>query len=274
MKQRTVVGVASVCGAALALGAACTEQGTTSPTATNGVFVVQIVTDTPTGLPLCNSHTGGETAIVTSTHTLESCIAGRWVPIPCTSFLGGAVAYNSTTKSLWACTQNPDGGSPLWAQITLPQGPQGPAGPQGATGATGPAGTAGADGAQGPMGATGPAGPQGTRACQVLRGPQGPKGPPATMVRKGQQAPRVRRARRASAPRLRRRPWMRAIPIVQTAVCRSWSLRQPLTVARERPRRGSRAMGAPEIRDPARSARFDATPRALARSSAPRTMVG
>jgi hypothetical protein len=42
------------------------------------------------------------------------------VPIPC--LVGGAVAFDSATDSLWACTENIDGGPPMWAQITLPQG--------------------------------------------------------------------------------------------------------------------------------------------------------
>src|SRR5215472_7164844 len=94
IKQWTVVGVASVSGIVLVAGAACTEQAPTAPAANNGVYRVQIETANSTGLPPCNNATGGETAMVTSTSTLESCIGGTWVPIPCTSVLGGAVAYN------------------------------------------------------------------------------------------------------------------------------------------------------------------------------------
>jgi hypothetical protein len=124
---------------ASAVGSCGGEQGTTtptSPTATNGVYLVQIQSLNISGLPPCNSKTGGETAMITSTLTLVSCMGGVWVPIPCTALIGGSVAYNSTTKTLWTCTQNPNGGAPQWMLIPLPQGPAGQQGPQGAAGAT------------------------------------------------------------------------------------------------------------------------------------------
>jgi hypothetical protein len=89
-------------------------------------------------------------------------MARNWVPIPCLSVLSGAVAYDSTTKTLWACTQGE------WTQISVPQGPPG------ATGATGPAG---ATGPQGPQGAQGPTGPEGSQGEAGATGPQGPSGP-------------------------------------------------------------------------------------------------
>ncbi|HEV3191126.1 MAG TPA: hypothetical protein VGY54_11545, partial [Polyangiaceae bacterium] len=132
MKLGMFVGIAAACGVALVAGCSVQESGTLPPPApTNGVYMVRLETNNQTGLPTCSKQTGGETAMLTSTMTLESCIAGCWVPIPCASLIGGAVAYNSTTKTLWACTQNPDGGTAQWTQISIPQGPQGPAGPQG-----------------------------------------------------------------------------------------------------------------------------------------------
>ncbi len=111
---------------------------TAPPSPVNGVYGVQIQTSSPSSLPTCNSKTAGETAIVTSTDTLESCVLGVWVPIPC--LVGGAVAFDSATDSLWACTEAAKGGTaPQWTQITLPQGP---VGVMGATGATGAPGTA------------------------------------------------------------------------------------------------------------------------------------
>jgi type VI protein secretion system component Hcp len=120
--------------------AACGDARLPSPSATatplkSGVYTVQIQASTPAAVPACSAKTSGETAFVTSSNTLESCLAGVWVPITCV--IGGNVAFDSATDSLWACTQNHDGGAAQWAQITLPQGPQGPAGATGATGAMG-----------------------------------------------------------------------------------------------------------------------------------------
>jgi hypothetical protein len=88
----------------------CGDRGAgtpTTPAPMNGAYSVQLETRTPSGLPPCNGRTRGETAMVTATLTLESCIGGFWVPIPCTSLIGGAVAYNSTTDTLWACFAKP-----------------------------------------------------------------------------------------------------------------------------------------------------------------------
>ncbi len=102
---------------------------------------------------------------------LESCVAGVWVPIPC--LVGGAVAFDSATDSLWACTQASNGSAPQWAQITLPQG---------ATGATGTTGQTGPTGSQGPKGDAGPTGAQGPEGDAGATGPQGPAGVSVTSV--------------------------------------------------------------------------------------------
>jgi Pentapeptide repeats (8 copies) len=120
MKVERFAAITSGCGIAL-LGAVACDAGSSAPESSgppNNVYKVQIQTLTPSGLPACNSKTSGETAIVTSTDTLESCVAGVWVPIPC--LVGGAVAFDS--------------GGPAWTAIAGTTGPQGPAG------ATGPAG--------------------------------------------------------------------------------------------------------------------------------------
>jgi hypothetical protein len=129
-------------GALVGIAACGSHAPTTAgaaPLAVNGVYAVQIQSTSPSSLPACNSKTAGETAIVTSTHTLESCVSGVWVPVPC--LIGGAVAFDSAADSLWACTQGSSGGPPGWSQITLPQGAPGATG---ATGAQGPEGDSGA----------------------------------------------------------------------------------------------------------------------------------
>src|SRR5271165_5171459 len=100
MKLAALAGVTSLCGIVL-LGAAGCGSGssgsssTTGPVPINGVYKVQLETNSTMGLPLCNGKTAGETAIVTSTSTLETCVAGYWVQIPC--LVGGAVAFDSAT---------------------------------------------------------------------------------------------------------------------------------------------------------------------------------
>jgi hypothetical protein len=193
MKLAALAGPIGGCGIALVASVGCGDAGpgsSSSPTTavpTDGVYKVQLETSSSAGLPVCNSSTAGETAIVTASSSLETCIYGFWVPIPC--LVGGAVAYDSDTDTLFACTENPSGGPALWTQITLPQGPPGPAGSQGppgvdgeagAPGATGPQGATGAQGAQGPQGNDGPAGPQGLQGDTGpagLPGPIGPQGP-------------------------------------------------------------------------------------------------
>ncbi len=192
MQLAVFVGLTSLCGITLLAGAGCGDAGPGSPAASttlppkNGVYSVQLESNTQ---PTCSRQTAGETAMITSTDTLETCVAGSWVTIPC--LVGGAVAFDSATDSLWACTENTDGGAPIWAQITLPQGPTGPQGPQGpkgdagATGATGlqgPAGTNGTNGADGSTGATGPQGPAGTNGSPGVQGPQGDAGSNALIV--------------------------------------------------------------------------------------------
>ena len=112
-----------------------------------------------------NPKTAGETAIVTSSDTLESCVLGVWVPIPC--LVGGAVAFDSAADSLWACTQS-SGGAAQWKQITLPQG---------ATGATGahrePMGSRG----QGPTGAAGGSWTDRPQASEGRKVPEGMRAP-------------------------------------------------------------------------------------------------
>ena len=174
MKLAASVGLTSLCGITLLVSAGCGDAGPESPGTSsstllpnNGVYSVQI--ESNSAPPACGKQTAGETAMVTSTDTLETCLAGVWVPIPC--LVGGAVAFDSATDSLWACTENTDGGSALWTQITLPQGPQGatgPQGPKGATGPQGPQGDAGATGRAGATGATGPRGPQGDAGANAL----------------------------------------------------------------------------------------------------------
>lgn len=180
MKLAAFAGFTSLCAIAIVGSVGCGDAGPGSPTSSaalpkNGVYSVQLESNgTP---PTCNSKTAGETAMVTSTDTLETCVLRVWVPIPC--LVGGAVAFDSATDSLWACTENTDGGPALWAQITLPQGPPGatgPEGPKGATGPQGPPGDAGATGAMGQQGPMGPQGPQGDAGATGAAGPQGPAG--------------------------------------------------------------------------------------------------
>src|SRR5580658_6762050 len=181
MKVIAAVGLTSLCGIAFVGSAGCGDAGPGSPgTASaallpkNGIYAVQLESKTQ---PTCSNETAGETAMITSTDTLETCVAGNWLRIPC--LVGGAVAFDSATDSLWACTENTDGGPALWAQITLPQGATGPQGPQGATGpqgAQGPKGDAGSTGATGPQGPVGTNGANGAPGAPGSAGAQGPQG--------------------------------------------------------------------------------------------------
>src|ERR1700685_4379510 len=107
MKVGLFAGVAAVCGIALVGGAGCGQQdpapSTGVPGPVNGVYSVQIQSGTSSGVPACNAKTAGETAFVTSSATLETCVGGVWVPIGCV--VGGGVAFDSATDSLWACTE-------------------------------------------------------------------------------------------------------------------------------------------------------------------------
>jgi hypothetical protein len=177
MKLAALVGVATGCGMVLLASAGCGDAGPGSPTSSallpkDGVYAVQLESVTS---PTCSNKTAGETAMVTSSDTLETCVAGNWVLIPC--LVGGAVAFDSATDSLWACTENTDGGPALWVQITLPQGPPGPQGDAGSPGPQGPKGDAGATGATGPAGSQGPTGATGPQGLQGAAGPPGPGGP-------------------------------------------------------------------------------------------------
>lgn len=176
-------------GCTVFVGSGCGQQPSSSssiPAPVAGVYDVKIETTSPAGLPACNTKTAGETAIVTSTSTLESCIAGVWVPIPCTSLLGGDVAYDSAVASLWACTATASG-TPQWTQITLPSGAQGPVGPQGPQGSTGVQGAQGPQGAQGTQGAQGSQGATGAQGAQGAQGSQGAQGPQGTPGAQGAQ---------------------------------------------------------------------------------------
>jgi hypothetical protein len=177
MKLAAFAGLVGGCGMGLVASASCGDPGPGSPTASaalllqNGVYAVQLESVTS---PTCSAKTAGETAMITSTDTLETCVAGNWVLIPC--LVGGAVAFDSATDSLWTCTENTDGGAAQWKQITLPQGPTGPqraTGPQGPQGATGPQGL---QGPQGDAGAAGAAGPQGTAGTNGTTGATGTDG--------------------------------------------------------------------------------------------------
>ena len=199
MRTKAVVGVAMLSGLSTLFGIGCQDGqspaalGTTKSPFIN-VYTVKIQTNDSSSLPTCNSATEGETAMLTSTDSLETCFLGSWSIIPC--MVGGAVAYDSSTNSLWACTEDGDGGAPAWAPVALspvageagaqgpagpqgdagPQGPQGDPGPQGAMGLQGDAGPPGDPGPQGPQGATGAQGPQGDPGAQGPAGPQGPAG--------------------------------------------------------------------------------------------------
>ena len=181
MKLGLFAGITAASAIVLVGSVGCGDQGSGPPTAPappNGVYSVEIQTNNASALPTCSKQTAGETAMLTSTDTLEVCVAGAWVRIPC--LVGGGVAYNSATQTLWACTENTDGGSALWAPIALPQGPQGdagPPGPQGPPGARGPQGDSGPPGPQGPQGLAGPQGLQGEAGAPGAQGPQGPAGP-------------------------------------------------------------------------------------------------
>jgi len=101
------------------------------------VFEVALTAATPAGLPQCTKALQGTTAATESPAGIWTC-QGTWVSIPCTNGLGGAVAYASATKSLWACTAG------QWVAVLLPAGPQGQPGMKGDTGAPGMDGKAGA----------------------------------------------------------------------------------------------------------------------------------
>jgi len=101
------------------------------------VFEVALTAATPAGLPQCTKALQGTTAATESPAGIWTC-QGTWVSIPCTNGLGGAVAYASATKSLWACTAG------QWVNVVLPAGPQGQTGTKGDTGAPGKDGKAGA----------------------------------------------------------------------------------------------------------------------------------
>jgi len=101
------------------------------------VFEVALTAATPAGLPQCTKALQGTTAATESPAGIWTC-QGTWVAIPCTNGLGGAVAYASATKSLWACTAG------QWVNVVLPGGPQGQPGEKGAMGAPGKDGKAGA----------------------------------------------------------------------------------------------------------------------------------
>ena len=101
------------------------------------VFEVALTAATPAGLPACTKALQGTTAATESPAGIWTC-QGTWVAIPCTNGLGGAVAYASATKSLWACTAG------QWVNVVLPGGPQGQPGEKGAMGAPGKDGKAGA----------------------------------------------------------------------------------------------------------------------------------
>lgn len=168
----------SVVALAVPLGftAACgdSSRSRTSSAATtpaDGFFNVQILSASGSGIPACTAKTAGETAIVTSKNVLETCVAGVWVTVPCTSLNGGGVAYDSAAPSLWACTADPNGGPPEWTQITLPQGPTGSTGSPGSPGAQGPKGDQGPPGllgAKGDTGAVGARGPKGDAGVEML----------------------------------------------------------------------------------------------------------
>ena len=118
------LGITAGCGIALVGSAGCESSGDSgaassvaaAPPPNKGVYSVEIVTQTTSTLPACTSKTSGETAWIVSTATLETCVSASWVPVPCTASLGGSVAYDSATNTLWACTENPDGGAPAWMQ--------------------------------------------------------------------------------------------------------------------------------------------------------------
>ena len=191
------LGITAGCGIALVGSAGCESSGDSgaassvaaAPPPNKGVYSVEIVTQTTSTLPACTSKTSGETAWIVSTATLETCVSASWVPVPCTASLGGSVAYDSATNTLWACTENPDGGAPAWMQIATPQGPTGPQGATGATGATGAHGATGATGAKGSAGATGATGATGPQGPQGDAGAAGPTGPTGSQGATGATGP-------------------------------------------------------------------------------------
>jgi hypothetical protein len=157
--------VAVVCVACSSQDEAGTASASAASVTTAKSFDVTIQCGAPSELPACTRALAGQTAFVASPAELYSCQFDHWIPIPCTTFEAGAVAYASTTKTLWACT----GGS--WGEINLPSGPSGDAGPPGPQGPAGDAGPQGAQGPQGPAGdagATGPAGPGGDAGLTSL----------------------------------------------------------------------------------------------------------
>ena len=98
------------------------------------VYDVSLKAQTPAELP--PSCVSGTTAAVVSPPSLWSCIARKWIEIPCSTLVGGAVAYASATNTLLACSAG------QWTVIALPDA--GPPGEPGAPGAPGSQGDAGA----------------------------------------------------------------------------------------------------------------------------------
>jgi hypothetical protein len=114
----TMALVAAGCALLGAVGCVAPQESTGSGSSTSDL-TAQLEVATQASLPTCTAKTAGETAIVTSTDTLERCVAKTWTVIACTASIGGTVVYSSATNTLWACTNNPDGGSPEWRQIAV-----------------------------------------------------------------------------------------------------------------------------------------------------------
>jgi Collagen triple helix repeat (20 copies)/Type VI secretion system effector, Hcp len=180
MKTTAFVGLAGICGAAV--GCQGPSEAQNAVAGADGVVAISLDAVTAHDLPACTPKIAGETAMVTSTGTLEVCSAGNWSVVACNAANGGKVAYDSATDTLWACS-NVDGGGAGWAPVALPQGPTGPAGATGANGqngqngANGQNGQNGLNGLTGQNGATGAAGAPGATGPAGSTGATGPTGP-------------------------------------------------------------------------------------------------
>jgi hypothetical protein len=142
MKSELFTALVSLGAAALMASIGCGAQAPAASTAdlpspANGVYNLQIQTNTPSGLPKCTSALSGAVAFVSSPADLWACSGGSWCEIKYSSNDAGDVAYSSSPQALVACVSN------AWTPVALPQGPRGAQGDAGPPGPPGPAGASG-----------------------------------------------------------------------------------------------------------------------------------
>jgi hypothetical protein len=133
MRRHVVVFAVLLCGLlGVGIGSlSCVASEVPSPTPepANAVYLVELTTTTPAGLP--EPCTSGTVAFVSSPPGLWTCANNLWTQISCTVSKSGSVAYASATQTLFACLNK------QWTRIALPAGPPGPPGPRGPQGDAG-----------------------------------------------------------------------------------------------------------------------------------------